>query len=103
MSEVTLRDLQSRRLKSFKGYVCTNIKDPKLKYILTELSNMPGYVFLTRVHEIITPHRTDLKGFLEKMCAESEIDFSQFEDEIILKIVRYLEYFCKSADEYFGE
>jgi hypothetical protein len=86
---------------SFKKYVSKSVKEPKLQHILIEFSNMPTIIFLNRVKELILPKKEDLTGFLKQMCQESEIDFESFDSQVISKIVRFLQYFCKVCKEYF--
>jgi hypothetical protein len=102
----TLGELHEKRLKNFKDYVNSNLskhkEDLKLKQILIDFSNMPTYIFLGKVKELILPRKEDLTGLLKQMCTESEINFDQFDTQVISKIVRFLEYFCKVCEEYFN-
>jgi hypothetical protein len=60
-----------------------------LKQILIDFSNMPTYIFLGKVKELILPRKENLTSLLKQMCTESEINFDQFDIQVISKIVRF--------------
>jgi hypothetical protein len=97
----TLGEIHEKRLNNFKKYVCSTIKDEKFKQILTDFSNMPTPVFFSKIKEVILPRKDDLQRFISQMCTESTIDINQFDDNVILKIICFLEFFCKATEEYY--
>ena len=59
-------------------------------------------IFLGKIKEIIAPYKENLADFLKKMCAESEIDFTQFKQAVVDTIIRFLSYFIVVSEEFFG-
>lgn len=98
---ITFKELHEKRIKAFKQFLNDNVNDDKLRDILVQFSNMTIPFFMSKVKEIILPNRDKLLGFITQLCSESDIDINKFNENTRNKLIRYLEYFCDSCEEYF--
>ena len=100
MGALSLMALQKKRILSFKLFIEQNLAHiPKIKELLTEMSNHDISTFIGIVEQVLIPHRLDFKVLIKKLCVDLGIDIEVIPTEVIEKLCRYLEYFCDFIDE----